>query len=179
MVTAVVRRATTKRDCFFFFFFWFFALVTLARSRCVVMRMLTRALAHRWLEAPLPKGKKWKTLVHNGVLFAPPYEPHGIRMRYDGKPVDLPGAFCRRRTLQPHSTLRSSRLFSPPHLSLSLWRTFVRSFVRSRAQPTPRSSRRSTRCTSSHCTSRSRFSTRTFSRRSKKWYVGSCVVSID
>ena len=95
------------------------------------MRMLTRALAHRWLEAPLPKGKKWKTLVHNGVLFAPPYEPHGIRMRYDGKPVDLPGAFCRRRTLQPHSTLRSSRLFSPPHLSLSLWRTFVRSFVRS------------------------------------------------
>ena len=32
---------------------------------------------------------KWKTLKHNGVLFPPDYEPHGIRMRYDGQPVDL------------------------------------------------------------------------------------------
>jgi len=32
---------------------------------------------------------KWKTLEHNGVIFAPPYTPHGVKMMYDGKPVDL------------------------------------------------------------------------------------------
>eukprot|EP00877_Chromochloris_zofingiensis_P012806 jgi/Chrzof1/777/Cz01g28140.t1 len=32
---------------------------------------------------------KWTTLVHSGVLFPPEYEPHGIKMLYDGKPVDL------------------------------------------------------------------------------------------
>ncbi|KAK7404277.1 hypothetical protein VNO78_05041 [Psophocarpus tetragonolobus] len=33
--------------------------------------------------------KKWTTLVHNGVIFPPPYQPHGIKMLYKGKPVDL------------------------------------------------------------------------------------------
>ncbi|KAM0866747.1 hypothetical protein ACQ4PT_042423 [Festuca glaucescens] len=33
--------------------------------------------------------KKWSTLVHNGVLFPPPYKPHGVQMLYNGKPVDL------------------------------------------------------------------------------------------
>ncbi|XVE50751.1 hypothetical protein DITRI_Ditri01bG0188400 [Diplodiscus trichospermus] len=33
--------------------------------------------------------KKWSTLVHNGVIFPPPYKPHGIKMLYDGLPVDL------------------------------------------------------------------------------------------
>lgn len=28
-------------------------------------------------------------LVHNGVIFPPPYEPHGVKMMYEGKPVDL------------------------------------------------------------------------------------------
>jgi hypothetical protein len=27
---------------------------------------------------------QWETLVHNGVIFPPPYEPHGIKMLYDG-----------------------------------------------------------------------------------------------
>ena len=31
----------------------------------------------------------WTTLKHCGVLFPPEYEPHGIKMLYDGKPVDL------------------------------------------------------------------------------------------
>ncbi|KAG2499993.1 hypothetical protein HYH03_002275 [Edaphochlamys debaryana] len=31
----------------------------------------------------------WKTLRHCGVLFPPEYEPHGVKMLYDGKPVDL------------------------------------------------------------------------------------------
>ncbi|XP_037474752.1 DNA topoisomerase 1 beta-like [Triticum dicoccoides] len=34
-------------------------------------------------------GKKWSTLVHNGVIFPPPYKPHGVKMLYNGKPVDL------------------------------------------------------------------------------------------
>lgn len=29
--------------------------------------------------------KRWDTLSHNGVLFPPPYEPHGIPILYDGK----------------------------------------------------------------------------------------------
>jgi DNA topoisomerase-1 len=33
--------------------------------------------------------KKWDTLVHHGVLFPPEYEPHGVKMLYDGKPVTL------------------------------------------------------------------------------------------
>ncbi|RDX88303.1 DNA topoisomerase 1 alpha, partial [Mucuna pruriens] len=33
--------------------------------------------------------KKWTTLVHNGVIFPPPYQSHGIKMLYKGKPVVL------------------------------------------------------------------------------------------
>ncbi|KAK7312132.1 hypothetical protein VNO77_35760 [Canavalia gladiata] len=33
--------------------------------------------------------KKWTTLVHNGVIFPPAYKPHGVKMLYKGKPVDL------------------------------------------------------------------------------------------
>ncbi|CAL5008422.1 unnamed protein product [Urochloa decumbens] len=34
-------------------------------------------------------GQKWTTLEHNGVIFPPPYKPHGVKMLYNGKPVDL------------------------------------------------------------------------------------------
>lgn len=33
--------------------------------------------------------KKWTTLEHNGVIFPPPYKPHGVKILYKGKPVDL------------------------------------------------------------------------------------------
>ncbi|KAJ4715209.1 DNA topoisomerase 1-like [Melia azedarach] len=33
--------------------------------------------------------KKWTTLVHNGVIFPPQYTPHGVKMLYKGKEVDL------------------------------------------------------------------------------------------
>lgn len=38
--------------------------------------------------------QKWQTLEHNGVYFPPPYEPlpAHVKMKYDGKPVDLPPA---------------------------------------------------------------------------------------
>ncbi|KAF9932113.1 DNA topoisomerase 1 [Linnemannia zychae] len=32
---------------------------------------------------------KWKSLVHNGVYFPPEYVPHGVKMKYDGKPITL------------------------------------------------------------------------------------------
>lgn len=34
-------------------------------------------------------GPKWETLVHCGVLFPPEYDAHGVKMLYDGRPVDL------------------------------------------------------------------------------------------
>lgn len=40
----------------------------------------------------LPSGDgqtKWKTLEHNGVIFPPPYKRHGVKILYQGKPVDL------------------------------------------------------------------------------------------
>jgi len=42
-----------------------------------------------WLEEALPEGKKWKTLEHQGVLFPPPYQPHGVKILYDGKSTSL------------------------------------------------------------------------------------------
>ncbi|KAJ4725190.1 DNA topoisomerase 1-like [Melia azedarach] len=33
--------------------------------------------------------KKWTTLVHNGVIFPPPYTSHGVKMLYKEKEVDL------------------------------------------------------------------------------------------
>ncbi|KAJ4981779.1 hypothetical protein NE237_032616 [Protea cynaroides] len=35
------------------------------------------------------EGQKWASLVHNGVIFPPPYKPHGIKMLYNGQPVNL------------------------------------------------------------------------------------------
>ncbi|XP_021849643.1 DNA topoisomerase 1 alpha isoform X1 [Spinacia oleracea] len=34
-------------------------------------------------------GQKWTTLVHSGVIFPSPYQPHGVKMLYNGKPVNL------------------------------------------------------------------------------------------
>ncbi len=42
-----------------------------------------------WNEKPLPPGVKWRTLVHNGVIFSPEYVAHGVKMLYNGKPVTL------------------------------------------------------------------------------------------
>ncbi|KFA67403.1 hypothetical protein S40285_00259 [Stachybotrys chlorohalonatus IBT 40285] len=46
-----------------------------------------------WWNAPKREDDsiKWETLEHNGVLFAPPYEPlpKHVKMLYDGKPVNL------------------------------------------------------------------------------------------
>ena len=33
--------------------------------------------------------KKWTHMEHNGVLFPPEYEPHNIKIKYKGEPIDL------------------------------------------------------------------------------------------
>ncbi|SAM06171.1 hypothetical protein [Absidia glauca] len=38
---------------------------------------------------PGDDGVRWTSLAHYGVLFPPEYVPHGIQMKYDGKPVIL------------------------------------------------------------------------------------------
>ncbi|GAA5926054.1 hypothetical protein JCM10213_007356 [Rhodosporidiobolus nylandii] len=45
---------------------------------------------HKWWENQEDTSEKWQTLEHNGVMFPPEYEPHGVKMKYDGKPVSLP-----------------------------------------------------------------------------------------
>ena len=35
------------------------------------------------------ESKKWKHMEHNGVLFPPEYEPHGIKIKYKGEPIEL------------------------------------------------------------------------------------------
>ncbi|SCV69897.1 BQ2448_1291 [Microbotryum intermedium] len=46
--------------------------------------------AYKWWEEQSNDGTtKWKTLEHNGVMFPPEYEPHGVKMKYEGKSVDL------------------------------------------------------------------------------------------
>lgn len=56
-----------------------------------VTDMLDMAMkSFKWWEAEeLPAGTQWRTLEHMGVYFAEPYEPHGVKMLYDGQPVDL------------------------------------------------------------------------------------------
>ncbi|KNC98988.1 DNA topoisomerase 1 [Spizellomyces punctatus DAOM BR117] len=42
-----------------------------------------------WLDQEKDNSIKWTTLDHNGPMFPPPYEPHGVKMKYKGKPIDL------------------------------------------------------------------------------------------
>lgn len=47
---------------------------------------------YKWWEEQAEKDDdsiKWTTLEHNGVLFPPEYVPHGVQMKYDGKPITL------------------------------------------------------------------------------------------
>ncbi|KAI8324725.1 hypothetical protein GQ54DRAFT_331437 [Martensiomyces pterosporus] len=43
-----------------------------------------------WLEQSKDEdGQKWNSLEHSGVMFPPPYSPHGIPLRYNGKDINL------------------------------------------------------------------------------------------
>ncbi|XP_062102050.1 DNA topoisomerase 1 alpha-like isoform X1 [Humulus lupulus] len=43
----------------------------------------------KWSPSSGDGQKKWTTLEHNGVIFPPAYQPHGVKMLYNGKPVVL------------------------------------------------------------------------------------------
>lgn len=52
--------------------------------------LLTEKDAPKWWEMEPYKGDiKWKRLNHNGICFPPPYEPHGVKILYKGKPLEL------------------------------------------------------------------------------------------
>ena len=42
-----------------------------------------------WNAAEPPTGCQWTTMEHAGVSFPETYQPHGVKMKYDGVPVDL------------------------------------------------------------------------------------------
>ena len=43
-----------------------------------------------WWDAPdPPEGCNWTTMEHAGVSFTEKYEPHGVKMKYDGVHVNL------------------------------------------------------------------------------------------
>ena len=42
-----------------------------------------------WNAKEPPAGCQWEKMEHAGVSFPEPYKPHGVKMKYDGKPVDL------------------------------------------------------------------------------------------
>lgn len=42
-----------------------------------------------WDAEELPKGYQWRTMQHTGVSFPESYQPHGVKMKYDGEEVDL------------------------------------------------------------------------------------------
>ena len=42
-----------------------------------------------WNAKDPPEGCQWEKMEHAGVSFPEPYQPHRVRMKYDGKPIDL------------------------------------------------------------------------------------------
>lgn len=42
-----------------------------------------------WDAKEPPEGCQWVTMEHAGVSFTEKYDPHGVKMQYDGKDVDL------------------------------------------------------------------------------------------
>lgn len=60
---------------------------------CDIKKLKANAKADKWWESAVKKksGDKWKTLVHNGILFPPPYEPlpSNIKIKHKGVPISL------------------------------------------------------------------------------------------
>ena len=42
-----------------------------------------------WNAKEPPEGCQWETMEHAGVSFPEEYVPHGVKMLYDGEPVEL------------------------------------------------------------------------------------------
>ncbi|KAF8113936.1 hypothetical protein N665_0043s0012 [Sinapis alba] len=63
------------------------------KKRSKISKKATSESEYAKSSKSLPSGdgkkKYWTTLVHNGVTFPPPYQPHGTKILYKGKPVNL------------------------------------------------------------------------------------------
>jgi DNA topoisomerase I len=42
-----------------------------------------------WNAKEPPEGCQWVTMEHAGVSFPESYQPHGVKLLYEGKPIDL------------------------------------------------------------------------------------------
>ena len=75
-----------------------------SKKKSKVTKLLTTASLNdvvqinKWWEKPPEEDndksedeetKKWTHMEHNGVLFPPEYEPHNIKIKYKGEPIDL------------------------------------------------------------------------------------------
>eukprot|EP00762_Andalucia_godoyi_P001876 ANDGO_06005.mRNA.1 DNA topoisomerase 1 len=67
---------------------------------------------------------KWTSLHHNGVLFPPAYEAHGVKMLYDGRPVDLTAAQEEYATM--YAACLNSDYPQKPVFNQNFWADFVK-----------------------------------------------------
>lgn len=68
------------------------------------------------------EGEKWKTLEHGGVLFPPEYEPHGVKMKYDGREVELTAAEEEVATM--FAVMSETDYFTKPKFRENFWADF-------------------------------------------------------
>ncbi|MCO5599186.1 hypothetical protein L7F22_053286 [Adiantum nelumboides] len=64
-------------------------------------------------------GQKWTTLEHNGVIFPPPYSPHGIKMLYEKKPVTLTPA--QEEVAMMFAVMRETEYVTKPKFLANFW----------------------------------------------------------
>eukprot|EP00899_Mesostigma_viride_P007670 jgi/Mesvir1/16904/Mv15773-RA.2 len=68
------------------------------------------------------KKAKWTTLEHNGVLFPPDYKPHGVKILYDGQPVDLTPEQEEVATF--YAVMRETDYIQKPVFRANFWKGF-------------------------------------------------------
>ncbi|KAL9652574.1 hypothetical protein ABK040_000142 [Willaertia magna] len=74
------------------------------------------------IEEMITSDQKWTTLKHNGMLFAPEYEPHGIPLYYDGKPVKL--TVEQEEVATMYAACTTSEVFEKKTFKDNFWKQF-------------------------------------------------------
>jgi DNA topoisomerase-1 len=72
------------------------------------------------LETLLNSDTKWTTLKHNGVLFPPEYEPHGIPVTYDG--VDIVLKPNQEEIATMYAVMRETDYYNKPLFQQNFWK---------------------------------------------------------
>lgn len=63
--------------------------------------------------------RMWEKLYHHGVLFPPPYKPHGIRMLYDGEEIDLTPE--QEEVMTAYALMRETEYVNKPTFLKNAW----------------------------------------------------------